>query len=85
MQLIAAKTTADSTKSTRAALHTPQVMENPTANLSEYEIQRLAHIRRNHEYLCSLGLADPAQDPIEALQGKKKRGAASHASTRVEG
>jgi len=47
-------------------------MENPTSDLSEYEIQRLAHIRRNHEYLCSLGLADPNQDPVEALQGKKK-------------
>ena len=31
--------------------------EQPT-NLSDYELQRLAHIRRNHEFLVSLGLAD---------------------------
>ena len=30
------------------------------ADLSEYEQQRLAHIRRNHEFLCGLGLSDPA-------------------------
>ena len=28
--------------------------EQPT-NLSDYELQRLAHIRRNHEFLVSLG------------------------------
>ena len=46
--------------------------EQPT-NLSDYELQRLAHIRRNHEFLVSLGLADAAVDPVEAMRtGNKK-------------
>ena len=47
--------------------------EQPT-NLSDYELQRLAHIRRNHEFLVSLGLADAAVDPVEAMRtGNKKK------------
>ena len=41
-----------------------------SAPLSEYEQQRLAHIRRNHEFLVSLGLADASVDPVAALNGK---------------
>jgi methyl-CpG-binding domain protein 4 len=46
--------------------------EQPT-NLSDYELQRLAHIRRNHEFLVGLGLADANVDPVEAMRtGHKK-------------
>ena len=34
-------------------------------SLSEYELQRLEHMRRNHEELVRLGLADPEPDPPE--------------------
>ena len=40
------------------------------SELSEYEQQRLAHIKRNHEMLVRLGLAD---DPLMTPQPKKER------------
>ena len=42
-------------------------------SLSEYELQRLEHMRRNHEELVRLGLADPEPDPSEAPKPKPKR------------
>ena len=42
-------------------------------SLSEYELQRLEHMRRNHEELVRLGLADPEPDPSEAPKPKAKR------------
>ena len=42
-------------------------------SLSEYELQRLEHMRRNHEELVRLGLADPEPDPSEAPNPKAKR------------
>ena len=39
-------------------------------DLSEYELLRLEHIRRNHEHMVKLGLED---DTFEATSPKKKR------------
>jgi hypothetical protein len=44
-----------------------------TESLNEYELQRLEHMRRNHEELVRLGLADPEPDPSEAPNPKAKR------------
>jgi len=41
------------------------------AGLCEYELQRLNHMRRNHEYLVSLGLKR-AEDPIAPNHTKKR-------------
>ena len=40
--------------------------------LSEYEMQRLAHIRRNHEMLVRLGLVDAGSKP--AIDQEKEKG-----------
>lgn len=51
--------------------------ENPQqegAGLSEFEKQRLAHIRRNMEYLARLGLADAAKElQDDAPKAEKKK------------
>ena len=57
----------------------------PASELSTYEVQRLAHIRRNHEFLVALGLADAGTDPVAALTsgpGAKKKKKATGAPPR---
>ena len=52
--------------------------------LSEYEQQRLAHIRRNHEFLVGLGLADASVDPVAALNGKPSKPRAPRGPKKVK-
>eukprot|EP00965_Chrysotila_dentata_P227053 6195771-Pleurochrysis_carterae.AAC.2 len=42
-------------------------------NLSEYELQRLAHIKRNHEMLVRLGLVDEEAPVTGGADVKKKQ------------
>ena len=64
--------------STTSQLESMAVIAAPA--LSEYEQQRLAHIRRNHEFLVGLGLADASVDPVAALNGKPSKPRAPSAS-----
>ncbi len=42
--------------------------------ISEYEKLRLRNIKRNHERLVALGLADPMSDPLNPLMGRNGNG-----------
>lgn len=54
-------------------------------SLSAYELERLENIRRNHEHLARLGLADgmvPAAPPAPSAKGKRKASPAAGPSRR---
>ena len=56
-------------KRKKQAAKAPAVKAEPVDELSEYERQRLEHIRRNHEYLVLLGLAEAREEFNAFLPG----------------
>ena len=45
--------------------------------LSDYERQRLEHIKRNHEFMVALGLVDASVDPLAHAVAQPKKSKAA--------
>ena len=64
-----------------------QVREADTSTMSAYELQRLEHIKRNHEMLVRLGLVDDVikKDVEEKKEAQRKARAARKRASKAIG